>query len=435
MAIMISIIRLSFKAFAFLALGSAAFAQTTNFANVAVSGTATVGTVSATSISGGITGSTITSSTLSSPILSGTFGKSGISGTRLFPGPAFYDPDRDNLGSTPDTSAIAHGRGSMVLGGASGIAAADGATIINGYIGDDASVPSSIYGWHGTVIGRSNRIGSRHAGTYLSYSGTSKIMVLGEYTPDALAVTPSPFELEVGQEIRLFDGTKVIVGGIASISGTNVTLTGTGTFTESNTNTNSPGGYWVAVSDQMGDDAFVLGYECGAQGNNALAAGIYSWALGPVSIALGDTATTGPNARGAIAMGYLAYTSSTNSVAFGKGAIVEAGSENSIQIGEGTLATGNSDTVQLRDTMRVTSGGLAFYNETGESYTLPLSEPERGRIWFSGDMVKVGRDDSTGTTDLLFDEDKGPVVKSPDGNRWRLSVDNAGTVSATDLDP
>lgn len=39
-------------------------------------------------------------------------------------------------------------------------------------------------------------------------------------------------------------------------------------------------------------------------------------------------------------------------------------------------------------------------------------------------------------SDLTFsDVSEGPVVKSPDGNRWRLQVDNAGTISAVDLDP
>lgn len=33
------------------------------------------------------------------------------------------------------------------------------------------------------------------------------------------------------------------------------------------------------------------------------------------------------------------------------------------------------------------------------------------------------------------DVSEGPVIKSPDGNRWRIAVDNAGALSATDLDP
>jgi lysophospholipase L1-like esterase len=76
MAIMISIIRLSFKVFAFLALGSVAFGQTVNFNNIAVTGTATVGALNATSI----TGTTI-SGTLVNPTFSGT--ASGLNGASI----------------------------------------------------------------------------------------------------------------------------------------------------------------------------------------------------------------------------------------------------------------------------------------------------------------------------------------------------------------
>jgi hypothetical protein len=37
------------------------------------------------------------------------------------------------------------------------------------------------------------------------------------------------------------------------------------------------------------------------------------------------------------------------------------------------------------------------------------------------------------TGDLTFDSSKGPVVKSPDGTSWRITVDNAGVVSATSI--
>lgn len=38
------------------------------------------------------------------------------------------------------------------------------------------------------------------------------------------------------------------------------------------------------------------------------------------------------------------------------------------------------------------------------------------------------------TQDLIVDDDaKGPVSKSPDGHYWRITVDNAGAISTTDL--
>lgn len=213
------------------------------------------------------------------------------------------------------------------------------------------------------------------------------------------------------------------------------------------------------ASSAFGSGTTSTGYASVAFGEGTTASGIASTAFGnastasaPASSAFGDR--TEALSTGSAAFGSLTTASGEYSSAFGDrttasgnhsaafGGLTTASGSNSIAFGNGTTASGIASTAFGNNSIANEFASLAI----GQYSTDGPVETE----WTIGSPIfKVGNGDHVNRSNayVLYNDGRseqikdvevteigqGFVLKSPDGTRWRITVDNSGNLTTTSL--
>ena len=183
-------------------------------------------------------------------------------------------------------------------------------------------------------------------------------------------------------------------------------------------------GYKALSKTQTGSGNTAVGLQSmeNGGGNNNTAVGVYALqnASGPTNVGIGVSAgkniTTSPNnvAIGASSMGVASYSIGSSNTAIGLASGPRAnGVNSSVAVGASAITTANE---------AIAIGSSSTSNHAG-SVAIGANT-----ITTDTNQVMVGPRDVE-----LTDSAKGLVLKSPDGSRWRMKIDNTGTVTTTKL--
>ena len=182
-------------------------------------------------------------------------------------------------------------------------------------------------------------------------------------------------------------------------------------------------------SNAEGDGAFAFGHSCYSNSTNTIALGKAAQAYRPNSIAIGDHVITGMtsspfNGSNAICIGNQSIANGDYSMAFGQN--VKAGSTNSFVIGKGY-----SETEKL---VNANPNSLSIgFNSTKPTLFISSSSggpTETGKVGI-GLEYPMEKLDVNGNI-LVSDPNSGLILKSPDGNTWKLTVNNYGELEIVD---
>ncbi len=220
--------------------------------------------------------------------------------------------------------------------------------------------------------------------------------------------------------------------------------------------TTASGDYSTAIghsTDAIGDNSIATGYFSAASGEYSTAMGNYANAIGYASAAIGD----GPTASGlgSTAMGY--YTIASGYASTAMGWYPEASGLSSTAMGNNTNASGSYTTAMGANTF-AKSGYEMTVGRWNTNYTPDdtLGWDTDDRLFTIGNGTGSGSRSNAvtvlkngnvgiGTADpasklqvnngdvYVRDSANGVIVKSPDGNCWRIQVDNSGAVITTSI--
>jgi hypothetical protein len=177
----------------------------------------------------------------------------------------------------------------------------------------------------------------------------------------------------------------------------------------------SSGGYTLAsgeLSTAMGFSTVASGIDATAMGASTTASGNYSTAMGASTLASADASTaTGGSTT---ASGYASTAAGYRT--FGR------------SYGEFSIGTYNTDyTAASTSAFNANDRVFAIGNGTGASArSNAITVLKNGNAGFGIDVPKSKVQVSNG--DVYIDNaTNGVIMKSPDGNCWRMTVDNTGT--------
>jgi hypothetical protein len=161
-----------------------------------------------------------------------------------------------------------------------------------------------------------------------------------------------------------------------------------------------------------------------------LGAGLQSIVIGTGASAAGNQSTavgTGANSTGAssTALGNAASSLGLQSVAVGPAAVQGSGA---IGIGTGATATGNYSVVIGKDSSAALDDGTAVGHGAVAAYAHSTAIGP-GAVSTGPNQVMLGT--ATDTVEVPFGS--GYVIKSPNGTRYKITVDNSGALITTAL--
>lgn len=323
--------------------------------------------------------------------------------------------------STWSSEDTGHLRGGVSFGGPSGVSVGPGARAaqFSVAIGPNASAivtGSMAIGWdsvggvNGTSIGMQAIAANTGVaiGRQAKTTGSSAVAV--GYNASA-AVTG----IAIGKDVEAASAS-VVVGGTA---GTRVQAVVVGVTSSSTVNGGVALGWGAAVSGAFGvaaglqavvegEGGVAIGDKAKAMGNRATALGQEAEAVGVDSVALGNGAKSPGDANTVIGSGATA-AAGNSSVVIGRNA--KALGQWCVAVGQGSEANLNSVSVGLNAKALFTSS-VALGTST---------------VADRSDVVSIGQRD----LDVQGNGTKGLVLRSPDGSKWRLTIDDTGVEAWT----
>ena len=163
----------------------------------------------------------------------------------------------------------------------------------------------------------------------------------------------------------------------------------------------------------------------------------------PATVTGSSLTTVGALTSGSIASGFGPINIGANSLTAAAGSFTTLGASGNITTNNGILSSNFSNGVSLFASPGVSSVGIQFNTNSNNRFKIETPSASADLVFYYAGTTETLRLASaavsvTGTLGASLDIEStttgsGFIVKSPNGNRWRITVDNAGAFVSTAL--